>query len=273
MDQCSPDIKFDFTCFSKDALIKIAQRINQVKRTKISTSGARTKKQLWDDIMKELRSVCDNAGSRTDYCVASQASLANDPEFMNKYFRPPKPEGKYTWLSNFEICDVLRGYERKFSDFKSFGPVPCDFLDIPTDLNGAKLPDLYESGIKRIGMVSNTAKSGTNGEHWVSFFMDLSSPTGPWTLEYYDSLGKKPYKEMMNYLKLLQAYIKIKMNRDAVIKINPKKTQKKSPGDCGIWAIDFIVSRLNGKTFEDYLAEEKTEETINKCRDFYFNKK
>lgn len=259
---CAPHREFDFTCYTKDALIDLIKKINDIRSASLPTSG--TKRELWNALTQELRTIC-GASRNLDQCIAQSANM--DKSFMNDYFKPPKPKGKYTWLSNFEIMDVMSGYQKKFPQFRAFGPVPSDFPSLRTDLTGIQLKDLYNRDkITKISLIANTAPSGTSGEHWVSMFVDLDGNS----IEYFDSVGDPPFKEMKKYMNQLKTYCKINFDKKMKIKINNTEFQVKSPGDCGIWAIDYPVARLNNKTFEDYVRLNKSESAINKCRDYYF---
>ena len=53
-------------------------------------------------------------------------------EEIEKYtFRPIAPEGKFEWLNTLNIDDVMKQYEKKYSDFEFLGTVPMDFDDLP----------------------------------------------------------------------------------------------------------------------------------------------
>ena len=158
--------------------------------------------------------------------------------------------------------------KKKYKDFRFFGPLPSDFDKIVTELKGQELKRLYNKGIKRIGIVLNTDPHNKPGQHWVAFFFDL---TGPKTsIEYYDPLGKPPFRSMEDYMKNLGIYLYMNMNKEAVRKINKRPHQRKD-GQCGVFSTAYIVKRLNGKSFEDIMDDYvMTDEGMADCRDYYF---
>ena len=64
-------------------------------------------------------------------CWLEQEELKPIKTRLKKFFRPKIPESwtkdKNTWLTNYDIMDVMEQYEDKYNDFIFLGPYPIDF--------------------------------------------------------------------------------------------------------------------------------------------------
>lgn len=255
----------ELTCFDKAALIRIAEALNNKREQTVVVVKGRTKENIWKQIHKAMLSKCGD----DEVCWAKSVGLGS--ALIKEHFKPPKPKGgRYAWLSGLDIETIMRQYEKKYPDFRFFGPLPSDFDTIITELKGQQLEKLYKKGIKRIGIVLNTDPSYRPGQHWVAFYLDLTNGSGGPSVEYYDSLGQQPFKSMEEYLKDLVIYIYMKLGIRAKKKINDVVHQRKD-GQCGVFSTAYIVKRLNGKSFEEILDDMyMTDEGMAECRDFYF---
>lgn len=261
MNKCSPHIASPYdiveTCFDKPMLIKIAKQLN-LKGYNINTNTPTTK-VLWNNIRKVLASKCKD----DEICWLKES---NNESHLNYYFRPKKPKGQFEWLSNFDIEEIMKQYENKYNKFKFFGALPSDFSKIRTPLNNQYIHDLVSAGKTKYGIIFNTDPSTKSGQHWVSFYMDLDDQS----VEYCDSLGHSPFKTVNEYINNLILYSKVKYNIDLVRKCNKKKFQQRYDGDCGVYSINYIVARLNGRSFEDIINTPVDEDEFNTCRNYYF---
>lgn len=276
MSQCAPHLKdTELTCFDKETLIRIAESINEKhflasgqrplsaskkKGKNVILTQGKTKKEIWEQIRKAMRATCKD----NEICWAKATGIN-----ISEHFKPAKPKGgRYAWLSGNDIEDIMKQYEKLYKDFKFFGPLPSDFDKIATELKGQSLEKMYKRGIKRIGIILNTDPHNKPGQHWVAFFLDLSREPG--SVEYYDSLGQKPFKSMREYMKNLVPFVYMTLNKDVSKKINTRVHQKKD-GQCGVFSVAYIIKRLNGKTFEEIMKDwVMTDEGMADCRDYYF---
>ena len=252
----------ELTCFDKQALIRIAESLNDKKGTQLIKIQGRSKEDLWKQIQKVMQKKCGN----DEVCWAKNTGQRS---LIKEHFKPVRPKGgRYAWLSSLDIEDIMRQYEKKYKDFIFFGPLPSDFDKIITELKGQELKRLCTKGIKRIGIVLNTDPHNRPGQHWVAFFFDLTGPKA--SIEYYDPLGKPPFKSINEYMKNLSIYLYMKMNKEAIRKINKEPHQRKD-GQCGVFSTAYIVKRLNGKSFEDIMVDNiMTDGGRADCRDYYF---
>lgn len=268
MNICAPDkVNSPYTivktCYDLPTLKRMATYLNKEKGCNINLNS--NKNKLWEEIKKALKDKCDNKDER---CFAENTMNKN---LISEFFRPKKPDGDFTWLSNFDIEEIMKQYERKHKDFKFFGALPSDFQKIRTQLNGQLIENLIKEGKIKYGIVFNTDPSTKSGQHWVSFFMEIKPREKKGTVEYFDSLGDKPIPSVKDYMRKLCLYCDYKHNYNIEQKINNKVFQKKYDGDCGVFAINFIISRLNGKSFEKIIKGKINELEFNKCRNFYFS--
>jgi hypothetical protein len=293
---CSPSVKFsDNTCFSKKSLIKIAENIERKKKVKISKNLS--KKNLWKRIKLELSEHCNE---KTEVCWIThpvlsdmlniESSLYNDDQddlsenartILNNTFKPPKPKGKYAWLSTLDIEKVMDQYEKiKWQDDKNFnfsyiGPVPIDFdykdslgQCVSNELCNIDLKKLFKKGIKFIGITFNLDPHYKPGIHWVSMFIDFESDT----IEYFDSFGIAPPEEVY---KLVNKFIENckKQNIKLIFSWNNKEIQRNN-SECGIYSIYFLTQRLHGNTFDDIIKKLKKKRSadylMNSLRDIFF---
>ena len=137
-------------------------------------------------------------------------------ELENNVFRPEGPQGKFDWLSTFDINYTLAQYENKYPDFKFLGAVPIDFNDLDY-LPFAKLNfnEIANDGKNRIGVVFNLDEHDKPGSHWVAFYANLV--TGQ--IYYYDSYGVRPVKRIREYIKLIAEW-KYKKDTGNTLNIN-----------------------------------------------------
>lgn len=252
----------ELTCFDKPALLRIAESLNQKRGKIVVIIQGKTKNELWKQIHKEMQSKCGN----NEVCWAKNLGQT---KMIKEHFKPAKPKGgRYAWLSSVDIEHIMRQYEKKYKDFKFFGPLPSDFDNIVTELRGQELKRLYSKGIKRIGIILNTDPHNRPGQHWVAFFFDIANTKS--SIEYYDPLGKPPFRSIEEYMKNLGIYLFMNMKKEAVRKINKKDHQRKD-GQCGVFSCAYIIKRLNGKSFDDIMIDlVMTDEGMADCRDYYF---
>lgn len=188
-------------------------------------------------------------------------------------FKPPGPIGT-DWLSNIEIEKVLLQYEIKFNRnkktgqrFKFCGVYPIDFLNYSDYKINDYLRYKYknDSDIRCIGLVLNHDKRDEYGSHWVSYVIDKEDKK----IFYYDSVGEKPKKEHYKLFDLIHDVF----GEEFEIKYNNVKTQT-SGGDCGVYALCFIISMMNSEnpseTYKKFKKLKLKPSFINSLREYFF---
>ena len=259
------------TCFTLGKLKKMADGYNNYYTgNKINHSGM-SADAIWDSLRQKLSNKCGN----NEVCWIRQdfVKKIGDKDLLNFTFKPPKPNGKYAWLSTTDIEDVMTQYEKVYPDFKFIGPVPIDFAEVMPDIILIDFAKIYKKGYTKIGVIFNTDPSYKNGEHWISMFINLS-PTNP-SISFYDSVAVCPApSEIRNYIKYILTYTKKlqtlwKTNAEFKTNCNTVQHQRKNT-ECGVYSMYYIIESLKGKTFSTITNKIIKDEEMNKNRDKFF---
>jgi hypothetical protein len=276
--KCAPHLEFkDGSCIPLELLIKMAESFNtyndekNINYDKIKLDSRLDtlypedyKKYLLFELGKRFE------GDQKDWINSKYLELMDDSAkdyLENKVFRPDGPQGKFDWLSNIDINQVLYQYEEKYPDFKFLGAVPMDFMELDyLPFKQMDFDDFKNENITKIGVIFNTDKSTGPGKHWISLFCDFSNAQ----IYFSDSVGIRPPKEVNNFMKLLEKYIQ-KSNNNVDIRYN-KTQHQKGNSECGVYSINFILRLLKGKTFDYITRKRLTDDKVNKCRVKYFGK-
>lgn len=274
--ECSPSAKpnkygSNTSCFTRDALIRIVDAINsrypnrQISYTKLSPD-----KYLWDSINSSMYDVCKD----NEKCWLDQNIINNNTtlkSYLEHYYKPPKPKGKYAWLSTTDINNVLKQFEDKFKNFKFMGAVPIDFDEFFIEYQKIDICSLKSKGINKIGCVFNLDKHNERGSHWVSMFIniDTSNNSDPF-IGYFDSVGVcPPPQEIQNLMYKLAKQINDCLHIRIKLKCNSLQHQKSS-SECGVYSLYFIYKCLQNESFEGITTNKISDEKINTMRDFFF---
>ena len=277
---CAPNINIadHYTCFEYDELKEIACAFNKyiskskkcpnnqnIKRinsnycsvNKLIDIKNKNKKQLWYSIYKRLEPIC-----KYEYCWIDLDLISNidDISLREKIlyftFKPKMTPKIDSWLSTKDINDVLQQYQDNYN-FKFLGALPCDFYKI-TKIN---YNDIYN--YKKIGIVFNLDDHTQKGSHWVALLIDNTLKT----IEYYDSAGRRPNKNIKYFIN--KVYNFLKKNDNYIIKYNNKKHQFKN-SECGVYAIHFLIKRMIGVTFENICKDKIPDEQMTLFRNYIF---
>lgn len=259
MSHCAPNSKGDsISCFSRNALIKMAKSLNERENGKnIPVSG--NKKSIWNGIRKRLSKRCN-----TEVCWIDQ-SFARDSELSVETFRPKMPgvwkSSPRTWLTTDDIDVVMRQYERRYPDFLFVGPVPSDCPNgFSCELSNFDVKKLMRGGKKRVGIVYNLDKHNQSGSHWVAVFMDFGKRN---EISYYDSYGQLPPKNINDFLK------SVKKQFNSQLKYNRKRHQY-GGSECGMYSMNYLIERLKGKTMKQAACKKIPDKTMEQMRQYLY---
>jgi hypothetical protein len=276
--KCAPEVNFENgSCISLEILIKLANAFNihceedNNNKNKIKMFEGLEfmhpddyKRYLLHEMGKKIK------GSQHDW-IKHKSSQFLDEEDKEKLeyhtFRPDGPQGKFDWLSTFDINYTLAQYENKYPDFQFLGAVPIDFAELDNlPFKKLNLNDLYKNGKKRIGVVFNLDEHYKGGSHWVSLFADLEKGQ----VYFSDSFAVQPEKRIKDFIHKIEKYLKNERNiSNPDIRYNQTQHQKGN-SECGVYSINFILRLLKGKTFDHITRKRVTDEKVNKCRMIYF---
>ena len=275
--KCAPHLEFENgSCIPLELLIEMAETYNKFHQNNKSQHiklDSRLDTLYPDDYKKYLLQEFGKKfeGDQKDWINSKYLELMSDETkdvLENKVFRPDGPQGRFDWLSTIDINQVLYQYEEKYPDFKFLGAVPMDFMDLDyLPFKTLNLSDLKNDNINRIGVIFNTDKSYQKGKHWISLFCDLNNAQ----IYFSDSVGTRPPKEVNEFMKKLEDYIKSKKKSNVDIRYN-KTQHQKGNSECGVYSINFILRLLKGKTFDHITKKRLSDNQVNKCRIKYFGK-
>lgn len=221
MERCAPDINFDGTCYSKKVLDHIAKSYNNMHDDKIKLSV--NKKELWKQLDSKIKN-CRYEDCWLKYLYIHQPK---NKEIEDAIFKPEDPEDE---LITDLINRIMKQYERKYKNFGFMGT-------LPSDAHKSEVAALYDMKIPKkevIGAVLNTKPHTHEGEHWVAILFHDN------VVEYFDSLGKEPSPQILKFIKQQFPGKKVRIN---------KKVYQKGGNECGVYVLEFITGRLDGKSF------------------------
>jgi len=292
---CNPAVKNNTpikeSCFTPDVLNLIKNTYNEYNpSSKIMKTNPI---DIWNEL-KERLSTC-----KKEDCWLKELKDDNiKNKLLTQIFAPYQPKewkkNRSAWLSNFDISDVLRQYEKSDKNFKIIGPTPIDFDSRPDDMNGQCVwEDLCGFSLTRfmkkykdktkIGIVFNLDRHDQRGSHWVSMFVDLEDKF----VFYFDSAGDKIKPEIAS---LANNIIKqaSELQQPIVLEFHQNYPVEHQMGnnECGMYSLFFIVTMLtnkideqdNKKVFNNYKdkieffkKERITDSYMNKYRNIFFN--
>jgi len=284
--KCSPIVKgqtaINDSCFTIPVLHKL--KISYNKHHPTDKIMENEPKDIWLQLKNRL-SKCHK-----EDCWLNVIEDHDEREKLDDYlFAPDSPDewkkDPNSWLSNYDIFDVLHQYEIKYNNFRIIGPTPIDFDSkindkhcVWQDLCEFSLDKFMESGKRKLGVVFNLSKSKDPGSHWVSLYMDLEDKF----LFFFDSAGDKIPNEIRRLVDRIQ---------EQAMKIFAKKLDyfdnygiehQMGNTECGMYSLYFIITMLTGeieeKGFSNYkekidffMKKRIPDQYVSKYRKIYFN--
>jgi len=258
---CAPSNKSkDHTCYSKDQLIKMASSLNQKKNAGISLK--KSKNALWESIRKTLFPVCT-----TEWCWLEHVD--SDKKMKEETFRPAMPvewvKNKYEWLSTTDIQEVMIQYEKEYTNFRFFGPVPVDCpKDIYCELTDLDIKGLKSKKVDYIGVVFNLDRHDQSGSHWVALYINIPKSL----ITYYDSTSSEPPEDIKYFINMVGIKLN-QLNGNHVYEYNKKRHQY-GGSECGMYSMNFLIESLKGKTLKDIESKAITDREVNLLRNYLY---
>lgn len=245
---CSPMVKnktpVKNSCFTDEVLLKIKEEYNsgkpeseQIQETNID--------DIWHELRRRLR-------CKKEKCWLNQIKNTNLRQQIEEYIFAPKqpPEWKQdpnTWLSNFDILNVLKQYEKAYPTFEFIGPTPIDFDTrlsdkqcVTRDLCQFYLNEQKKNGKTKIGIIFNLSPHNKSGSHWVSLFIDLEEKH----IFYFDSNGAKIPNEVFVFVNRICNEGE-QMVPPILFQMKENKIEHQSGNtECGMYSLFFIITML-----------------------------
>jgi len=273
---CAPksDNNKNGSCFTRKGLEKIARAWNKENADKIKLSKSIDDNELWNMISEKMEQQnCVNELCWRNNNIVQKNFSKTDKDL--DVFRPSAPKNwkndPRKWLDTLNINDVLKQYEEKYPEFKYFGAVPIDFdkklgfsscvIDSICNINVKRL---YNQGYRKLGFVFNTDPHDKPGQHWIAMYCNLNKGE----VNYWDSYGIKPSNEVKRLASRIIDQAK-KIGLNVKFNVNKYKHQYKN-SECGVYSINFIVSQLEGNSFEDTVNNIIDDDNMWKKRRKYF---
>jgi Ulp1 family protease len=116
--------------------------------------------------------------------------------------------------------------------------------------------------------VFNLDNHNQSGSHWVAFLIDNKNKT----IEYYDSVGNLPNKNINAFIKRVQNYLHKNCKATYEILYNKTKHQYEN-NECGMFAIHFIIKRVLGESFHKISKMVIKDKDMNRFRKIVFRPK
>jgi hypothetical protein len=283
-EHCSPHNKETDSCIPKNFLVKIADILND--KYECSINHKCSKKKLHKSITNEIKrlSKCNKEACWLNIENIKDGFSSQEYGQLKKYFRPFMPREWYMepnkWLNTTDINNVLDQYEKQYKNFKYMGASPIDY-DLKSDsgecivneLCKLNLKDLQENNYNSIGVVFNTDKHNEPGQHWFSMYIDLKGKNrkNKPTIYHFDSAVGEAKQEILNLVNDIKEQYMNLHGKDIDFLFNDKKHQSKNT-ECGIYCLHFLVSMLQGNSFNNYISKKKNDKDMFKFRDRFYIK-
>ena len=256
-------------------------------------------KQLAGDesFSKSTESLIEHMKKRTncstEFCILEKMKphLAEDEYVENKkVMNPIGPAKTIEWLYD---SDVENFFAYHIHEKPNFIYTKCQYMSFvfnempPSNLDIIKVCEKrYKSNLKKskdadpeifIGTVLNTARDG-GGEHWVPFLIQYNVLTKKGSLEYFNSSGQGPDEEedspeVMEWINTFcDKRKKTEHKRKPRLKIKINKTQKQyGETECGLYSLFYIIHRIMGFTFEEFVHSKILDEKMMAFREKVFS--
>ena len=254
------------TCYTKKELIELALAWNSKnKNNKIINIRSLSKQLLWKELRLRNKTIHEDKwikGGKTRRLRKSFAPLV-PKEWLNE---------PNQWLSDEDLFEAMKAYEKRFKKFLFLYPAPIDF-DTKDNVGRCAYSQLcnysyseLEKKYDQFGAIFNTDPHNKPGQHWIAMFIDFKKRE----ISFFDSIGDEPPKEVY---KLLQRFHDegTSKNEDPIkININRKRHQYGST-ECGVYCLFFIHHMLTNGDFEKLSKQRITDEQIMKFRGYFFD--
>lgn len=252
--ECALDVPGS-VCSTKET-VQVMEK--HLLKKNIDTTKLKNDKEIVEVIKDDLK--CD-----TEECVLK------DPRFAKYEIRdivhvsldrikPDGPANSTALLNNENIDNVLNKLTKQHKGFYHMDFQMIDFAGekdysgdwaikkgvkiYPTDLGKIDMArDVVAKGFKTFGVVMNTDVRTGGGIHWFSLFCDFR--TSPYTVEYYNSSGNKPVRQIQDWLIKTEDNLKSAGHKAKIVALSGLVHQKDSETECGLYSLYYIWNRLN----------------------------
>lgn len=277
---CAPGLNYEAgSCAKLSVLIELAKAYNYSSQEKDhillvpnfeALNPKKYKKYLVDQLNERIGDKCTTQKCWSQQEFVKYMNEKAREEFLKYTFRPQSPQGKFEWLSTFNINDSMAQYEKKYTDFKFFGAVPMDFASLPNiEVDKINYNKYVKIGKTKLGVIFNLDNHDQPGSHWVALFSDLTKGN----LFYFDSFGVKPEPRVRKLMRKQTRYLeKNGIPLDNIRADFNKVQHQKGNTECGVYSMNFLIKMAKGEDFDKYCSNPIDDKRMNKCRCVYFDK-
>lgn len=261
------------TCFTPKSIDLLKEYYNQ------NNPGSMIQSKEPKDILREIQ-LNTNQKCKEDICLINEFAKSKRDQNVLKalLFPPPRPEkwdqDPDTWLTNFDIMDVLNQYETAYPNFAFIGPSPINYN---TRLSGIKCvcPKLCQLNlskylnhidpkrgvpIDKIGIVFNLDPHHKSGSHWVSMFIDLVDNF----VFFFNSTGSRIPKRINNLvIDVIRQGEKLTPPKKMVFHQNTNTAHQKANTECGMYCMYFIITMLLREKEINYTSTESKKLSVS----------
>ena len=262
-----------FSCYTNKILIELRNKWNE--RHPENKIYSTVPIEIWKQYRERLQTVCND-----EQCWMKQPEVYKSNrlrEEMKMSFAPEKPDyvNKNEWLSNVDIANVLKTYEKVYPCFEFLGPTPIDY-DVKTDdsfvcnkIAKFDLNHFIQKGVFKIGIIFNLDTHKQSGSHWVCLFINIKQSM----IYYFDSVAAKCNNQIKKLIdKIVQQGKNLQHPIHFQVEVNKTVHQRKN-NECGVYCLFVITSLLEDtKTLRDFKINRFTDEDVYDLRGVFFQK-
>ena len=261
---CGPRKKGDvnhFSCYTNDMLEKIKEMWN--KKHPDNPIHTTIPMEIWKEYQMKIGQLCDN----------EECWINNNNN--NNLFAPPKPkyDNKNEWLSNIDIANVLKQYEKLYYCFEFLGPTPIDYDStqgsgfVCNKIANFNLKKYIDERKSKIGIVFNLDNHTQGGSHWVCLFINMKQKY----IFYFDSVGNKMPSQIKKLVdKIVKQGNELSQPIHFRVEVNKLQHQRKN-NECGVYCLFVITTLLQDtKNIYELKKERYPDEDIYELRSVFF---
>lgn len=216
------------------------------------------------DILREIQLKANN-DCKEDICLIKKfVKNKRDSSMLKALLFPPKQPNEWTkdpdtWLTNFDIMNVLNQYEDTYKNFVFIGPSPIDYNAI-VNKSRCVCKKLCNFQMKnylaktppktKFGIVFNLDPHTKGGSHWVAMFIDLVDNF----VFFFNSTGEKIPSRIEEFANEVISQGR-ENNIDLSFHQNKNVEHQKSNTECGMYCLYFIITMLIRKREINYDVE------------------
>jgi hypothetical protein len=254
--ECALDIPGN-VCSTKETVMAMKKHL---QKKNVNTTMLKTAKDIVDMVKNDLN--CN-----TEECILKNPSFVKEEirSIVNESLDRIKPNSTRL-LNNENIDNVLKKLTKQHTCFYHMDFQMIDFAGekdysgewvikknrkiSPTYLGKIDMTkDVITKGYKTFGVVMNTDVRTGGGIHWFSLFCDFR--TTPYTVEYFNSSGNKPVKQIQDWLIKTEENLKSAGHNTNVVVLSGLSHQK-SETECGLYSLYYIWNRIKDVPAENF---------------------